>query len=73
MKLELVLKEKYKERDNILHMWSEDLAALTENKKFDQYSWRGKRKISKLSKKYAPMINEIEDEISEMEKQIQES
>ena len=66
MKKELVLKEKYKERDNILQMWSMDLTTLLQDKSFDQYSWLGKRKIIKLAKKYAAMLNEIEFEIEQL-------
>ena len=66
MKKELVLKEKYKERDNILQMWSMDLTTLLQDKSFDQYSWLGKRKINKLAKKYAAMLNEIEFEIEQL-------
>lgn len=68
MKKEILIKEKQRERDNILQMWSLDLAELLEDKKFDQYSWRGKRKIDKLAKKYASMLAEIDLEIEELEK-----
>ena len=67
MKKELLIKEKLKEKDNILQMWSLDVKALTDNKKFDHNSWRGKRKIEKLSKKYAPMLVQIDKEIEELE------
>ena len=67
MKKELILKEKLKEKDNILQMWALDVKALSDNKKFDEYSRKGKKKLDKLSKKYAPMIVEIEKEIEELE------
>ena len=66
MKKELEIKEKLRERDNILQMWSFDLKNLTDNKKFDEYSWRGKRKIEKLSKKYSPMLAQVDKEIEEI-------
>ena len=67
MKKELLIKEKLKEKENILQMWSLDVKALVDNKKFDQYSWRGQRKLNRLSKKYAPMIVQIDKEIEEIE------
>ena len=66
MKKELLIKEKQKEKDNVLRMWSMDIKSLTDNKKFDESSWRGKRKLDKLSKKYAPMLVQIEKEIEEI-------
>ena len=63
MKKELLIKEKLRERDNILQMWSYDLKNITEDKRFDQYSRRAKKRIAKLSKKYTPMLVEIESEI----------
>ena len=70
MKVEILLKEKNKERDNVLQMWSNDLNALAREKDFDRLSKKSERKIKKLAKKYASMLNEIEEEIEELEKQI---
>ena len=67
MKKELLIKEKQKEKDNILQMWSFDVKALTDNKKFDETSRRGQRKLDKLSKKYAPMLVQIDKEIETLE------
>ena len=67
MKKELLIKEKQKEKDNILQMWSFDVKSLTDNKKFDETSRRGQRKLDKLSKKYAPMLVQIDKEIEALE------
>ena len=70
---ELKIKEKLKEKENIMDMWALDLKAITDNKRFDQYSRRGKKKIDKLSKKYAPMLVQVDREIEELEKEEEES
>lgn len=67
---EILLKEKYRERENVLEMWARDVKTLNDKKNFNPYSWLGKRKLSRVSNKYSTMLVEIEDEIAKMEEEI---
>ena len=62
--LEIRLKEKERERDNILDMWAKDVAALSNTKNFDELSKKGARDLKRIANKYADSLIEIEDEIN---------
>lgn len=40
--------------------WAEELAEIANDESFDQYSFKGKRQINKLTNKYADIMSDVE-------------
>ena len=70
--IKILLSEKKREQENILTMWTNDVKAASKKPGFDETSKKGEKILNKIAVKYAAMLVEIEDEVKELEKKLEE-
>lgn len=70
--IKIQLKEKLREQENVMAMWSQDVLKVSQKRGFDEYSKKGQRALNRVANKYAATLVELEDEIDELQKKLAE-